>query len=245
MRDTDLKIEHVDLLNTSDIARPGNLQGNLQGSFDSTAVVIIPGYGSDALQYESMRKSLADVLPGAFVSVAPVRGRTWIRTLGGRPVSPILSIIDRAVEDARREAGVERVTLVGHSAGGWIARIWLSRSAAYHGVVWRGADRAHALICLGTPQMSAEPVTRLNMQFVGTHCPDCAEAPDVEYICVAGTGLNLPELPKTDSLWRLRFWERTLWFARLSYELTDGSTDAVVGDGTSQISHPLERNRLS
>jgi pimeloyl-ACP methyl ester carboxylesterase len=166
-----------------------------------------------------------------------------MQTVGGRPVTAVLEAVDAAVNDALAASGASRVTIVGHSAGGWIARIWLSRRASYDGRVWAGAERAHKLICLGTPQTSAEPVTQRNMLFVAEMCGDCAEAPDVEYFCLCGTGVGIPDHAIDDRWWRWRFWESPAWMARLSYEITAGPENvsiARVGDGThnQQASYP-------
>lgn len=192
------------------------------------AVVVVPGYGAPAAEYDGLAAELRRALGDAVVvRVANVTVGTWARTLGGRPVTPVLEEVDAAVEAAAAAAGGGRVALVGHSAGGWIARIFLSRSAEYYGRVWRGADRIDTLVCLGTPQRSEEAVTRRNMMFVNDRCSGCAE-PGVEYICVAGTGLTLPEARGVGAGWR--FWEAG-WFSRVSYRITDGGDDALVGDG--------------
>jgi pimeloyl-ACP methyl ester carboxylesterase len=214
------------------------------------AVVIVPGYGSDASQYIALARVLAHALGPALVTirVAPVRWHTWLRTLGGLPVTAVLEAIDTAVDEALAESGAARVTVVAHSAGGWISRIWLSRDAAYHGTVWRGAERAQRLICLGTPQTSAEPVTQRNMLFVAEMCADCAEAPDVEYICLCGSGVGIPEDSLVDGWSKMRFWDSATWMARISYEITVGRENAsiaMIGDGKFHSRYPqLLNNRI-
>lgn len=191
-------------------------------------VVIVPGYGSDAAAYGPMRALLAEELgPGACVHVVPVRAATWARTLGGRPVTPILELLDGAVRAALEESGAEKVHLVAHSAGGWIARIYLG-SKPYFGREWRGAEVVDTLLCLGTPQRSAEPITMGNMKFVNKEYPGAYEA-DVRYVCIAGDGCTIADGGLAAN-WR--FWERD-WFARVSYRLTDAeATGLVGGDGT-------------
>jgi pimeloyl-ACP methyl ester carboxylesterase len=191
-------------------------------------VVVIPGYGSPSSDYAGLCSELEAVLGSdAVVRVAKVTVGTWARTLGGRPVTPVLERIDAAVDAAVREGGGGRnVTLVGHSAGGWIGRIYLSRSAEYDGRVWRGADKAGRLICLGTPQRSGEAVTRRNMMFVNEECAGCAED-GVDYVCIGGTGACFEE---GDGGGGWRFWERG-WLSRVSYGITDADGGALRGDG--------------
>lgn len=189
-------------------------------------VVVIPGYGAPASDYARLREELRGALgEDADVRVVPVTVGTWARTLGGRPVSPVLELVEATVKAAVEEGDGGKVTLVGHSAGGWIARIYLSRSAEYCGRVWGGAERVDKLVCLGTPQRSNEAVTKTNMMFVNEQCAGCAED-DVEYVCVAGTGLTF-EGPGGGN-WR--FWEKG-WLARVSYHITDVDGGALVGDG--------------
>lgn len=209
-------------------------------------VVIIPGYGSPATEYFPLRDALIGALgSGAVVQVAHVTVATWARTLGGRPVTPVLELVDEAVS-AVRELCSGRVTLVGHSAGGWIGRIWLSRTAEYYGRVWKGADKVDTLICLGTPQQSSEPVTMKNMTFVNQFVPSCAESPHVTYVCVAGSALAISESDVEDKFWKLRFWDTARWFARLSYELTDASASSApcIGDGTFLLLHDFAHELL-
>jgi pimeloyl-ACP methyl ester carboxylesterase len=191
------------------------------------AVIVIPGYGAPASDYVGLQETLQAALgAGAVVRVVPVTVGTWARTLGGRPVTPVLELVEKAVGEVVAEVGEERgVCLVGHSAGGWIGRIYLSRTAEYCGRVWGGALWVRKLVCLGTPQRSNEAVTRTNMMFVNEQCAGCAEE-DVEYVCVAGTGLIF----EGEGGGKWRFWEKG-WLARLSYGITDGDGGALVGDG--------------
>jgi pimeloyl-ACP methyl ester carboxylesterase len=48
----------------------------------------------------------------------------------------------------------KKIALIGHSAGGWIGRIYLS-SREYGGRAYKGTDHVHSLITLGTPHATA------------------------------------------------------------------------------------------
>jgi hypothetical protein len=48
----------------------------------------------------------------------------------------------------------KKIALIGHSAGGWISRIYLS-SREYGGRAYKGTDHVHSLITLGTPHATA------------------------------------------------------------------------------------------
>lgn len=65
---------------------------------------------------------------------------------------------DDFTESARKartaESSGSRVALVGHSAGGWISRIFLS-DRLYAGRVYNAIDRVHSLVTLGSPHSPA------------------------------------------------------------------------------------------
>lgn len=176
----------------------------------------------------ALRASLGD---NAYVSVAPVRYHSWLATVGGRPVTPIIELLSREVQKALRKTGADSVTIVAHSAAGWIARIYLG-DASYpspeRGTVWSGSSFVHTLVCLGTPHNSAEPVTKRNMQFVNDNYPGSYH-PDVRYVCFAGDGGSVSK-GGAGHAWM--FWQKE-WFPRISYQLTDRETkgQAVAGDG--------------
>ncbi|KAI0566460.1 lipase [Gracilaria domingensis] len=199
-----------------------------------TPVVIIPGYGATATEYYPMAELLRETLgPGAEVSVVPVTFSTWISTVGGRPITPVLRLLHEAVQTARKRSGCSNVHLVAHSAGGWIARIYLGHVPYPIGSssVWHGARFVSKLVCLGTPHRSDEGVTRKNMQFVNENYPGAYHT-NVQYVNIIGNGASVPEKPS--GTWR--FWE-TDWFTRVSYSLTDKSigNGAAEGDGTFLI----------
>ncbi|MEN9206333.1 MAG: hypothetical protein Q6K70_11060, partial [Thermostichales cyanobacterium DRC_bins_46] len=186
-------------------------------------VVMIPGYFATGAEYRDLQALLRQ--RGYDAWIVPVRQRDWLVTVGGRPVTPILELIDRTVQQARQATGAEQVSLLAHSAGGWIARIYLG-SRPYCGRVWGRRAWVRKLISLGTPHRSREPWTRANLGFVNEAYPG-AFWQEVEYVCLAGKGiLGQP------FAWQR--WNLAEWFAYTSYELTDGVGN-VWGDGITPI----------
>ena len=131
---------------------------------DAVVVVIIPGFLSGAEAYDGMRDALERELranardAGSVVKVfvAPTRALDWYPTLGGKDFSRIVDGIDACVERASTFAPKDgKVVLVGHSAGGWLARLWMG-GEAYCGKRYNGAKYVKTLITLGTPHASAE-----------------------------------------------------------------------------------------
>ncbi len=187
--------------------------------------VILPGYLESADAYLPLQQALTEI--GTPTTTVPLRKRDWLPTLGGRSMIPILRQLDRTVKAALKDNHATQINLVGHSAGGWISRIYLGEIPyTIHGDVLETADLWNAkvkianLITLGTPHISGERWTRKNLDFVNDNYPD-AIYPDVKYICVAGKSIYGAK--------RL-----SQWLAYSSYEMTCGKGD-VWGDGITPI----------
>lgn len=187
--------------------------------------VILPGYLAGAIDYQQMQQTLIEM--GFLTVTVPLRARDWFPTLGGRSILPILERLDQTVQNVRQQYGVERINLIGHSAGGWIARIYLGEKLYdVHGMVdnriyaWSAHRYVANLVTLGTPQTSYERWTLKNLNFVNLTYPG-AFYPNVHYLCVAGK-----------SVFGAR--RRGSWLAYSSYQLTGGRGDCW-GDGITPI----------
>jgi len=122
-------------------------------------VLIIPGFLSSASEYEGMADALRRFDASADVSIVPLRTADWYPTLAGGDFRLILDAVDAAATEALRRSGCspddKKLRVVGHSAGGWLARTWLG-SAPYKGRVYGGARKTTLLLTLGTPHYSLE-----------------------------------------------------------------------------------------
>ena len=186
--------------------------------------VIIPGYLAGAAPYRPLEAELNQ--RGIWTTVVPLTRRSWLPTVGGKSVQPILTAIDSTVERAKQVTGRDRVNLVGHSAGGWIARIYLGdRPYDVHAIdgrrqnVWSGYKNVDTLLTLGTPHSSLERWTKHNLDFVNNTYPG-AHHEEVTYVCVAGKSVF-------GQRWRT-------WFTYNSYRLTCGE-GTCWGDGITPI----------
>lgn len=84
------------------------------------------------------------------------------------------------IEDAKG-----RVALIGHSAGGWIARAYLS-DRSYGGKVYKGHDMVHSLITLGSPHGDAPGPAFKGVEWVNReNIPS-----NVRALAVAGSGFR-------------------------------------------------------
>lgn len=187
--------------------------------------VILPGYFAGAAPYAEMEQALREL--GYPAQTVPLSRWDWLPTIGGRSVFPILKKLDDCVQATLASSNAEQVNLVGHSAGGWIARIYLGeqpydvhpadRSRRQR---WAAHGQVANLITLGTPHFSQERWTRRNLDFVNQNYPGAFEQ-DVSYICIAGR-----------SIYGKRDWNG--WFTYNSYQITGGRGECW-GDGITPI----------
>jgi len=180
--------------------------------------IILAGYLAGASDYLPIAKQLQDKNLSA--TVVPLKWWNWTPTLGGRSIAPILEKLDQTINLELEKTGASKVNIIAHSAGGWLARIYLGDSP-YYEKVWNARSKVAKLICLGTPQRSLEPWAVRNLGFVNDNYPH-AFYDDVEYICIVGKSVQGKKSTPQK------------WLAYSSYELTCGQGDAW-GDGIIPI----------
>jgi pimeloyl-ACP methyl ester carboxylesterase len=185
----------------------------------SLPIVILPGYLAPAQDYTELEESLKRA--GFAAVMVPLKRQDWFVTLGGRPVTPILSLLDETIQRVLAQTQAPQVNLIGHSAGGWISRIYLG-AESYCDRRWSGQPLVKTLITLGTPHTSQERWTRRNLNFVNENYPG-AFHPEINYVCVAGKAMY------GQPSWRLGE-----WFTYQSYQLTGGQGQCW-GDGVIPI----------
>ena len=113
----------------------------------SPHVLIIGGYLTEPLNYLPLRRRLLE-RGAARVSIAPVHlPDWWVMALVG--MGPLLLRGGRAIRDARREAP-DPVLVIGHSAGGIVARLAMAPQPLDGRLANVGRD-VGCLVTLGTP----------------------------------------------------------------------------------------------
>jgi triacylglycerol esterase/lipase EstA (alpha/beta hydrolase family) len=191
--------------------------------------VILPGFLEGAEAYRALENSLVRL--GFPTYTVPLRQRDWLVTFGGRPVTPILQLLDQTVKGMLQRYQTQQINLIGHSAGGWISRIYLGeksygdgRNGGRASVLEESIFNAHptvaTLITLGTPHISQERWTRWSLDFVNNNYPG-AFYQNVRYVCVAGKSIFGQRRPGS-------------WLAYSSYQLTCGQGN-TWGDGITPI----------
>ena len=185
--------------------------------------VILPGYLASAQPYQEMETALSE--HGFPAVTVPLRRRDWLTTVGGRSVINIIQALDATAQRAMIDHNSNAINLIGHSAGGWIARIYLGESpydvhASDRQRTLPRPARSHVktLLTLGTPHRSQERWTQRNLDFVNERYPG-AFYHDVNYTCIAGKSI---------------LGKRSDWFTFNSYRLTVGEGE-VWGDGVVPV----------
>lgn len=167
-------------------------------------IVILPGLGNAAEDYEPLSAALAARFPGCVVRTARVARPDWLRnaagvvdaaywqgTLNPSPtVDWYLQRMDEAVADAKAASGSPTVSFLAHSAGGWLARVWLQR---------RGCAGVARVVSLGSPLRppprgvaGVVDQTRGILTYVDANCPGAPElaAAGGRWVAVAGRYLQ-------------------------------------------------------
>jgi len=164
-------------------------------------VVILPGLGNNTADYNELVTSLE--ARGLKAIVAQVSRLDWLRNAAGlldanywkgslqpRPVLDwYLERTKNAIAAAKAMGqDSQKVSVIGHSAGGWLARVFMTNY---------GTDDIDLLLTLGTPHLppprgvrGVVDQTRGLLYYVEENCPGAFHAPDVKYVCIAGRFLK-------------------------------------------------------
>ncbi|KAG5232925.1 hypothetical protein OIU77_004340 [Salix suchowensis] len=158
--------------------------------------VILPGLGNNTGDYQKLELTLQEY--GVPTVVAKVSRFDWLRNAAGlvdpnywsgslrpRPVLDwYLRRIDEAVQEAKELAQGQTLSLIGHSAGGWLARVYMEEF---------GQLDVSLLLTLGTPHLPPPKgvpgvidQTRGLLDYVEKHCKKAVYTPELRYVCIAG-----------------------------------------------------------
>ena len=153
-------------------------------------IVIFGGFLSADRIYFALRETLA-ALTRQHVSVVQTRSLDWLPSVSQVGWAVLLRKLDRAVRAAAQISPTGQVTLIGHSAGGVLARLYLS-PRSFYGESFRGFQRVSHLITLGSPHHNRGGLTRggYMAQWIEQHYPGAAFSPLVSYTAVAGQSLR-------------------------------------------------------
>ncbi len=203
---------------------------------NQTPILIVGGFGSEPKLYRPLRNYLAEV-SGRPVFITPITLVDWAWVTLTDSYASLLRKLDRTVNELLTQTGSSRLTLVAHSAGGVLARIFLG-DQPYNGQVYNGYQRVDTLVTLGTPHRTAREgrIGGLNqIRWADQRYPG-AYWPEVSYVSVIGRSIfgdpkGPPPERGADQSYRLISGEGAQWgdgVVPLDYGLLPGSLQIVI-----------------
>ena len=189
-------------------------------------VVILGGFLITEEAYQPMARWLTErgVVDARVVNVSRY---DWLLTSWSFGWRRILDRVDELVKQLQPKSPSNQITLIGHSSGGVMLRLYLS-DQPFEGRRYGGASRVNRLISLGSPHQAVRATPLRAM--VDRCFPGCHE-PGVDYVAIAA---DLP-LESTNAS---AFSRRS---AKSSYRAIAGAVD-VRGDGLVPVESALLRN---
>jgi pimeloyl-ACP methyl ester carboxylesterase len=179
-------------------------------------IVIIGGWLSSPGDYAGMARTLASPPYGRIVYITDLSRGDWLAVRDPN-FTPVLDTLARTVELALAETGASRIDLIGHSAGGRVARAYLGHEP-FRGVAYDGQRRVASLTTLGTAHRTYEVWVKEFAQIVNERYPG-AFYPHVAYTAVAGRSVPGRRVGGLEEMLAFR-----------SYEVSFGDGDQI-GDG--------------
>jgi triacylglycerol lipase len=148
-------------------------------------VLLVPGYGGSTTGLEVLAGSLRDAGRTVVVVRPPGDGTGDLRDQAAN--------LGRAAEQAAEAAGTGSVDVVGYSAGGVVARVWVADLG--------GDALARRVVTLGTPNHGTDLATLASG--LGTACPPACQqlATDSDLLRELNAGDETPRGPRWVALW--------------------------------------------
>ena len=175
-------------------------------------IIVLGGFLIDSSTYKEMAEYIESRTNNK-VKIVPVTKIEWLSTNWELGWKIILDKVEKIVKELSKESSTNKVTLIGHSSGGMILRLFLS-DLLFNGKIYNGKDYANCLITLGSPNQAKRSTYLRN--FVSSKLPGSFYSKDVNYISVAG------ELDLNGSI-----------ASRTSIRLSKSSYRALTGNGDS------------
>ncbi|KAK9058201.1 hypothetical protein SSX86_023041 [Deinandra increscens subsp. villosa] len=187
----------------SAVAQPDSSSTSLSSSLVTyRPAVILPGLGNNTDDYQKLALTLQGY--GVSTVVAKVSRIDWLRNAAGlvdpnywrgtlqpRPVLDwYLNRVDEAVNEALKQCPGGSLSIIGHSAGGWLARVYLEEFTKFKTTdVFKPC-----LLSLWMPFFRPPPKglpgvidqTRGLLDYVEKNCRKAVYTPELRYVCIAG-----------------------------------------------------------
>ena len=152
----------------------------------TSAIVFLGGFLSQAAFYSGFSSAL-ESFSGKKVFLVDTRVSDWLPSVSKLGWSLILNKLDFTVKKALKHSGDRKLTLIAHSQGGILARLYLSDEPLLASR-YCGLDYIDCLITLGSPHINQGGIQRGGhmSRWAQQHVPNAAFAPGVRYTSVAG-----------------------------------------------------------
>eukprot|EP00899_Mesostigma_viride_P003535 jgi/Mesvir1/13182/Mv06144-RA.2 len=119
-------------------------------------VLVLPGFLSSSSQYAELVENLRCLQGVEDVRVVDMSAWDWVPSLFGSSFTFYLDKAAQALEAILADHPNEKINLVAHSAGGWLARLLILEDISYDGRRYGFGPHIGSLITLGTPHYSVE-----------------------------------------------------------------------------------------
>jgi triacylglycerol lipase len=148
-------------------------------------VLLVPGYGGSTASLQALADRLTAAGRDATVVALPGDGRG--------DLNESADALDRAVTAALERTGRDSVDVVGYSAGGLVARLWVADT---------GSGRVRRVLTLGSPHHGTR-LADLAGDVAVDQCPEgCRQmATDSDLLARLNAGDETPEGPTWVSIW--------------------------------------------
>lgn len=164
----------------------GNVRASGTGANRPGPVLLVPGFGGDDRALRSLMSALSASGRTATIVALPGDGTGDLREQA--------DALAAAADAAMQRAGVNRVDIVGYSAGGVVARLWVAKGG--------GDQFARRVVTLGSPHHGAG-VAALANALLGSDCPPACQQlrPDSELLQTLNADDESPDGPDWTAVW--------------------------------------------
>jgi pimeloyl-ACP methyl ester carboxylesterase len=148
--------------------------------------VLLGGFGSPSSLYAGLRDHLSEI-SGQPARVVPTQTWDWLPSVVAYGWVHLLTRLQHSVQQALQLSTTGKVTLIGHSAGGLLARLYLAPEP-FVGRAYRGLDHVDQLVTLGSPHYNQQRWLHggLMSRWIERRYPGACYGDQVRYTCVAG-----------------------------------------------------------
>jgi pimeloyl-ACP methyl ester carboxylesterase len=189
-------------MDTHECRRPWAQAGDEARPTVVQPIVLLGGFGSPSALYVEFRDRLSEIA-GQPVWVVPTQVWDWIpsvvpygwahlltrlqRSVQQALQRSVQQALQRSVQHALHRSTTGKVTLIGHSAGGVLARLYLAPEPSM-GRAYRGLDHVDHLVTLGSPHYNQQRWLHGGMmsRWIERRYPGAFYGDQVRYTCVAG-----------------------------------------------------------